>query len=157
MSKMRCRENVLVQRAHTNLLRAGHMKCSWIWGVIKRIELGLVRCPKYSTRSETKGDIEEEKRVSKRKIVTLAWRQNSASILDDKPTFSPSYVRESLVFVFRGQAWGKTQDTACILSGPSDGGSGPCSKLISSATFSLLFRLKFGMQARSFHAWVCVT
>lgn len=51
------------------------MKCSWIWGVIKQIALGLVRYPKYSRRSETKGDTEEEKRVSKRKIVTLAWRQ----------------------------------------------------------------------------------
>lgn len=83
---------------------------------------------------------------------------NSVSLLDSKPTFSVELCkRKHCVFVFKGQARGKAQDTACILSGPSDGGNGPCSKLISSATFSLLFRLKFGMQARSFHAWVCVT
>lgn len=66
---------VLVQRTCTNILQEGHMKYSCITDVIKGMELGLLRCPKYSIRSEKKGDTEEEKRVLKRKIVTLAWRQ----------------------------------------------------------------------------------
>lgn len=96
--------------------------------------------------------LKNKKGYQREKNGYISMEANSASILDGKPTFSVELCKRKLVFVFKGQAWGRSQDTACILSGPGGGENGPCSKLISSATFSLLFRLKFGMQARSFYA-----
>lgn len=64
------------------------------------------------------------------------------------------YVREVIVFVLKGQPC--TKSAAHCLNDKWPGGmsqaeaSGPHSKLISSAAFSLLFHAKFGTQARSF-------
>lgn len=56
-------------------------------GAIKGTELGSIRCPQYSIRSEKKEDIEEEKKGLKRKSY-ISMETHSASILDGKPTFS---------------------------------------------------------------------
>lgn len=56
-------------------------------GAIKGTELGLIRCPQYSIRSEKEEDIEEEKKGPKRKS-NISMETHSASILDGKPTFS---------------------------------------------------------------------
>lgn len=56
-------------------------------GAIKGTELGLIRCPQYSIRSEKEEDIEEEKKGPKRKSY-ISMKTHSASILDGKPTFS---------------------------------------------------------------------
>lgn len=64
---------VLVHGLYKCSMRRTH-EVLLVYGVIKGMELGLVRCPKYFISCEKKGDVEEEKRVSNRKIVALAWR-----------------------------------------------------------------------------------
>lgn len=80
------------------------LKHSWVMGTATGTWLGLVRCPKYSIRSGKGRDFEEEKRVSKGQTVILAWRLILLLLSMANLHFLRSCVRESIVFVFRGQA-----------------------------------------------------
>lgn len=80
------------------------MKFSWTMWVIKGIELCLVRCPKdFIISGEKMGDVEEEKSLSKRKIVTVAWRLILLLFWVANLHFLLGYVRESLCFCSKGK------------------------------------------------------
>lgn len=87
----------------------------------------------------------------------IIHKESNSFFLAGRSSFSVElYKRKSCICAKR--ASGRQSLGHCLNSKrPRDGGNGPCSKLISSATFSLLFCLKFGTQARSFYAWVCMT
>ena len=78
------------------------MKFSWIMGTIKEVKLGLVRHPKQFITSGGvggKGDAEEERRVSKTKMVTSAWRLTLLLFWMANLHLLLSYVREGLCCV----------------------------------------------------------
>lgn len=63
------------------------------------------KAPSMSHKGLTeKGDIDEEKRVSERTSVALAWRLTLLLFQMANRHFLWSYVRESAAFVFKGQA-----------------------------------------------------
>lgn len=95
---------VIVQRDHTNVLLEEPMKFSWILGIIKGIEAGLVGCPKYHNIWGETGEMLKKKKVIKeRKMVTSAWRPILLLFWMVNLHFLLSYVRESLCLHSKGK------------------------------------------------------